>query len=161
MAQNYGANNIDSLESHICTASVVYHFCSENRLFKILPKKPAQIANLKNPDLDVIRRIHPECRFYGLTIRWIFPPKRTHIFIKKSYNVKRRRQQGRKKSSGHISKTTIFARASRFFLLYDVKQRILLFVFLFVFFFRDVTKTVNGDRGTAMGKGKMKNGNKT
>ena len=28
------------------------------------------------------------------------------------------------------------------------------------FFFRDVTKTVNGDRGTAMGKGKMKNGNK-
>ena len=116
MAQNYGANNIDSLESHICTASVVYHFCSENRLFKILPKKPAQIANLKNPDLDVIRRIHPECRFYGLTIRWIFPPKRTHIFIKKSYNVKRRRQQGRKKSSGHISKTTIFARASRFFL---------------------------------------------
>ena len=115
MAQNYGANNIDSLESHICTASVVYHFCSENRLFKILPQKPAQIANLKNPDLDVIRRIHPECRFYGLTIRWIFPPKRTHIFIKKSYNVKRRRQQGRKKSSGHISKTTIFARASRFF----------------------------------------------
>ena len=82
MAQNCGANNIDSLERHICTASVVYHFCSENRLFKILPKKPAQIANLKNPDLDLIRRIHLECRFYGLTIRWIFPTKRTHIFIK-------------------------------------------------------------------------------
>ena len=28
-------------------------------------------------------------------------------------------------------------------------------------FFRDVTKTVNGDRATAMGKGEMKNGNKT
>ena len=39
MAQNYGTNNIDSLERHICTAPVVYHFCSENHLFKILPEK--------------------------------------------------------------------------------------------------------------------------
>ena len=36
------------------------------------PKKNAQIANLKNPDFDLIRRIHPECGFYGFMIRfWI------------------------------------------------------------------------------------------
>ena len=43
--------------------------------------------NLKNPDLDLIRRIHPECGFYGFMIRfWIrksgfgFSPKNTLYF---------------------------------------------------------------------------------
>ena len=41
----------------------------ENRQSKILfsnpfPKKNAQVVNLKNQDLDLIRRIHPQCGFY-------------------------------------------------------------------------------------------------
>ena len=43
--------------------------------------------NLKNPDLHLIRRIHPECGFYGFMIRfWIqksgfgFSPKNTPYF---------------------------------------------------------------------------------
>ena len=42
--------------------------------------------NLKNPDLDLIRRIHPECGFYGLIIRyWICPKKRKiRFWIRKS-----------------------------------------------------------------------------
>ena len=43
--------------------------------------------NLKDPDLDLIRRIHPECGFYGFMIRfWIrksgfgFSPKNTPYF---------------------------------------------------------------------------------
>ena len=39
----------------------------------------------------------------------------SRLSYQKSYNAKRRLQQGRKKSSGLISKTTIFARASRIF----------------------------------------------
>ena len=43
----------------------------KNTFFKSFPKKIApQIVNLKNPDLDLIRRIHPECGFYGFTIRF-------------------------------------------------------------------------------------------
>ena len=35
-------------------------------------RKTAPIVNLKKPDLDLIRRIHPECGFYGFMIRfWI------------------------------------------------------------------------------------------
>ena len=53
-------------------------FFSKNRLskiiFQILSQKNAQIVNLKNPDLDLIRRIHPECGFYKFMIRfWICP----------------------------------------------------------------------------------------
>ena len=42
--------------------------------------------NLKNPDLDLIRRTHPEFGFYGLMIRfWIFPKKRQiRFWIRKS-----------------------------------------------------------------------------
>ena len=40
--------------------------------FQILSQKNAQFVNLKKPDLDLIRRIHPECGFYGFMIRfWI------------------------------------------------------------------------------------------
>ena len=36
---------------------------------------------LKNPDLDLIRRIHPESGFYGFTIRfWICPKKEKSSF---------------------------------------------------------------------------------
>ena len=44
--------------------------------FQILSPKKAQIASLKNPNLDLIRRIHPECGFHGFMIRfWICPKK--------------------------------------------------------------------------------------
>ena len=51
-------------------------FSSKNRFSKILFSNPfpknAQFVNLKNPDLDLIQRIHPECGFYGFMIRfWI------------------------------------------------------------------------------------------
>ena len=55
----------------------------ENHLLKILffksfpPQKNAQVVNLQNSDLNLIRRIHPECEFYGFMIRfWICPKKR-------------------------------------------------------------------------------------
>ena len=63
----------------------------EKPLAKILSQKNAEIVNLKNPDLDLIRRIHPECEFYGFLIRFGFAksvfefgnqnldfPKKTH-----------------------------------------------------------------------------------
>ena len=50
--------------------------------FKILSPKKAQIVNLKNPDLDLIQRIHPKCGFYGLmTCFWICPPKTQNPFL--------------------------------------------------------------------------------
>ena len=88
-------------ECRACTASVVYHFCSENRLPKILFSNPfpknAQIVNLKlrigfdpkNPPRVLILWIHdpfldlpPKTQnpFLDSEIRiWIFPQKRTHI----------------------------------------------------------------------------------
>ena len=49
--------------------------------FKILSPKKAQIVNLKNPDLDLIQRIHPECGFYGFMMCfWNCPPKRKILF---------------------------------------------------------------------------------
>ena len=60
-------------------------FFLKNRLskyfFQILSKKNAQIVNLKNPDLYLIRRIHPECGFYGFMIRfWICPKNAKSVF---------------------------------------------------------------------------------
>ena len=38
--------------------------------------------NLKNPDLDLICRAHPECEFYGFMICfWNCPQKRTIVFL--------------------------------------------------------------------------------
>ena len=38
--------------------------------------------NLKNPDLDLICRAHPECEFYGFMICfWNCPQKRTIVFF--------------------------------------------------------------------------------
>ena len=49
----------------------------KNTFFKSFPPKNAQILNLKNPDLDLIRRIQPECGFYRFMIRFsIYPQKR-------------------------------------------------------------------------------------
>ena len=56
-------------------------FLWENRLsnwilfWNPFPKQNAQVVNLKNPDLDLIRRIHPECGFYGFIIRFGFAQK--------------------------------------------------------------------------------------
>ena len=50
--------------------------------FQILFQKNAQIVNLKNLDLYLIRGIHPECGFYGFMIRfWICPPKTQNPFL--------------------------------------------------------------------------------
>ena len=63
---------------------------SKNRLskyfFPILSQNNAQIVNLKNPDLDLIRRIYPECGFYGFIICfWICPKKlKIRFWIRKS-----------------------------------------------------------------------------
>ena len=58
-----------------------FGFC-QKYFFQILCRKNAQIVNLKNPDLDLIRRIHPECGFYGFMIRfWICPKKRQIPFL--------------------------------------------------------------------------------
>ena len=64
----------------------VHFLFSKNRLSKILfsnpfPKKNGQIVNLKNLDLYLIRRIHPECGFYGFLIRfWICPKNAKSVF---------------------------------------------------------------------------------
>ena len=52
-----------------------------NRLSKILfsnpfPKK-GEVMNLKNPDLDLIRSILPECGYFGFMIRFWISPKNT------------------------------------------------------------------------------------
>ena len=74
-----------SVRSHTCTISVAcdsFSFFFEkplvkNTFFKTFPKKSSE-REFKNPDLDLIRNIHPECGFYGFMIQiWIFP-KKTH-----------------------------------------------------------------------------------
>ena len=74
-----------SVRIHTCTKSVAcdsFSFFFEkplvkNTFFKTFPKKSSE-REFKNPDLDLIRNIHPECGFYGFMIQiWIFP-KKTH-----------------------------------------------------------------------------------
>ena len=74
-----------SVRIHTCTISVAcdsFSFFFEkplvkNTFFKTFPKKSSE-REFKNPDLDLIRNIHPECGFYGFMIQiWIFP-KTTH-----------------------------------------------------------------------------------
>ena len=58
----------------------------KSTFFKSFPPKNVQIVNLKNLDLDLIRRIHPECGFYGFMIRlWICPKKRKIRFWIRKY----------------------------------------------------------------------------
>ena len=61
--------------------SYMYSICCEPLFFeKPLVKNaffsnPFPKMNVKNPDLDLIRRSHPECGFYEFMIRfWICPP---------------------------------------------------------------------------------------
>ena len=66
-----------------------FFFCEKplvKNTFQILSQKNAQIVNLKNPDLDLIRRIHPECGFYEFMIRFWICPKTLKIrfWIRKS-----------------------------------------------------------------------------
>ena len=57
------------------------HRIGKKYFFQILSPKKAQIMNLKNPDLNLIRRIHPECGFYRFMIRfWICPKKAKSVF---------------------------------------------------------------------------------
>ena len=74
-----------SVRIHTCTISVACDSFSfffgkplvKNTFFKTFPKKSSE-HEFKNPDLDLIRNIHPECGFYGFMIQiWIFP-KKTH-----------------------------------------------------------------------------------
>ena len=74
-----------SVRIHTCTITVAcdsFSFFFEkplvkNTFFKTFPKKSSE-REFKNPDLDLIRNIHPECGFYGFMIQiWIFP-KKTH-----------------------------------------------------------------------------------
>ena len=61
----------------------VPYFCGKTAcqkyFFQILSphQKNVQFVNLKNPDLDLIQRIHPECGFYGFMIRFWICPKKT------------------------------------------------------------------------------------
>ena len=90
---NSSDTNLGTVQSHLGTVRMSYmygicgvsHFCGKTAcqkyFFQIDSKKQqqknAQVLNLKNPDLDLIRRIHPECGFYGFTIRfWICPRKK-------------------------------------------------------------------------------------
>ena len=58
----------------------------KSTFFKSFPPKNVQIVNLKNLDLDLIRRIHSECGFYGFMIRlWICPKKRKFRFWIRKY----------------------------------------------------------------------------
>ena len=49
---------------------------------QILSQKNAQIVNLKNQDLDLIRRINSQCGFYGFMIRiWILPKEKRTLCV--------------------------------------------------------------------------------
>ena len=75
------------MQCHTFTASVAYQFflrrnACQKYFFQILSQKDAQIVNLENPDLDLIRRIRPESGFKGFMSRfWICPPKTQNPFL--------------------------------------------------------------------------------
>ena len=67
--------NVIHVRHLLCTTFFGKTAC-QKYFFQILSQKNVQIVNLKNPDFDLIRRIHPECGFYGFMIRlWICPKK--------------------------------------------------------------------------------------
>ena len=70
--QHRFSQNAIRVHGLLCSIFVRKTACQEY-FFRILSqKKTAHVVHLKNPDLDLIRRIHPECGFYGFMIRfWI------------------------------------------------------------------------------------------
>ena len=46
--------------------------------FQILSQKNAEVVNLKNPDLDLIRSILLECGYFGFVTHFRIFPKKTH-----------------------------------------------------------------------------------
>ena len=71
----------------ICCVPFLFKNRLSQKLFSNPFPKTAQIVNRKNPDLELMRRIHPECGFYGLMIRfWIYggggggPPPQCFFF---------------------------------------------------------------------------------
>ena len=66
---------------HLLGTIFVRKTACQKYLFQILSPKNVQIVNLKNPDLDSIRRIHPECGFYRFMIRcWICQKNAKSVF---------------------------------------------------------------------------------
>ena len=52
---------------HICFVPFFFSrkTACQKHVCQIFSQKTAQIVNLRNTDLDLIRRIHPECGFFG------------------------------------------------------------------------------------------------
>ena len=66
----------------LCTVCFIRKTAGQKYSFQIRFQKNGQMVNLECPDLDLIRRIHPECGFYGFKIRFsIFPKKRKIFFL--------------------------------------------------------------------------------
>ena len=55
---------------HLLCTIFVRKTAGQKYFFQILSQKTAQTVNLKNPNLDLIRRTHPDCGFYKFMIRF-------------------------------------------------------------------------------------------
>ena len=72
---NKGSVRVSYMYGICCAAFLFGKQLVKNTFFKSFPKKTAQIVNVKNTDLDLIRKILPGCGFYGFMIRFGFAPK--------------------------------------------------------------------------------------
>ena len=88
--QHRFSQNVIRVRRLLCSIFVRKTACQ-----KYFFQKNAHIVNLKNPDLDLIRRIHPECGFYGFMIRfWIrisgfgFSPKNAPSVISRKCTLR-------------------------------------------------------------------------
>ena len=65
-----------------CTVCFIRQIAGQKYFFQIRFQKNGQMVNLERPDLDLIRRSHPECGFYGFKIPCsIFPKKNAKSFF--------------------------------------------------------------------------------
>ena len=82
----YGSNLIRRHQHRFRPFFFLRKTACQKYFFLILSQKNTQILNLKNPNLDLIRRIHPESVFYGSMIRFWTCPKKLKIcfWIRKS-----------------------------------------------------------------------------
>ena len=77
----YGSNLIRRHQHRFRPFFFLRKTACQKYFFQILSQKNTQILNLKNPDLDLIRRIHPESVFYGSMIRfWTCPKNSKSVF---------------------------------------------------------------------------------